>query len=51
MLRRDADPHGEFAELEVAGAVAAFGRIVATDLPAFNQQMAGRIPALSVKAP
>ena len=38
-------------ELEVAGAVAAFARIVATDLPAFNQQMAGRIPALSVKAP
>ena len=38
-------------EAEATGAQAAFARVLATDLPAFNQAMAGRIPPLTTKAP
>ncbi len=38
-------------EREAAGATAAFAKVIATDLPAFNQRMAGKIPALTLKAP
>lgn len=38
-------------ETEAAGAQAAFARLVAADLPALNQALAGRMAALTLKAP